>query len=275
MSQQSTLTLNDGRTMPQLGLGVWRVSDRDAESVVAEAIGAGYRAVDTAAMYENEAGVGRAVRSAVTGRDSIFLTTKLWNDRQGYDAAFRSLDESLSRLGTETVDLYLIHWPAPERDLYVETWRALIKMRQDGRVRSIGVSNFAVQHLQRLIDETGVVPSVNQIELHPHFQQRELRAFHARQGILTQSWRPLGKGAFLEDPTLGSIALKHARTPAQIVIRWHIESGLAAIPKSQTPSRIRENLDVFDFALDRDDMAAIAAMAGANGRMGADPLTFN
>lgn len=274
MTAQPTLSLNDGRSMPQVGLGVWRIDDAETESVVTEAIRAGYRAVDTAVLYGNEAAVGRAARLAPAGRDSVFITTKVWNDRQGYDAARRSFDESLARLVTEAIDLFLIHWPVPARGLYVETWRALIELKREGRARSIGVSNFTPDHIRRIVDATGTVPSVNQVELHPRFQQRALRAFHAEHGILTQSWRPLGKGEFLDDPALRAIAAKHGRTAAQVVIRWHVDNGLLVIPKSRTPARIRENIDVFNFALDAEDLAAIAAMDRPDGRMGADPDTF-
>ena len=275
MTAQTNLTLNDGRSIPQVGLGVWRVSNADTEAVVTEAIRAGYRAVDTAALYGNEDAVGRAVAAAPGGRDAIFVTTKVWNDRQGRDETRRSLDESLRRLGADSVDLFLIHWPAPGRGLYVETWRTLVDLKREGRVRSIGVSNFDTDHLRRIIDDSGVVPTVNQVELHPRFQQGALRRFHAEHGILTQSWRPLGKGAFFDDPILGSIAAKHAKTPAQVVIRWHVDSGLLVIPKSQTPSRIRENFDVFDFTLDAADLGAITGMDRPDGRMGSDPATFD
>ena len=260
MTPRPNLILNDGFSMPQVGLGVWRIDDAETESVVTEAIRAGYRAVDTAVLYGNEAAVGRAARLAPGGRDSVFITTKVWNDRQGYDAARRSFAESLARLGTETIDLFLIHWPAAGRGGGVEP----------GRPRS----NFTPDHIRRIVDATGTVPSVNQVELHPRFQQRALRAFHAEHGILTQSWRPLGKGEFLNDPALRALAAKHGRTAAQVVVRWHVDSGLLVIPKSRTPARIRENIDVFDFALDAEDLAAVAAMDRPDGRMGADPDTF-
>lgn len=269
--EQPSLTLNDGRTMPQLGFGVWRITEADTEAAVAEAIRIGYRGVDTATLYDNEGAVGRAVRAAPGGRASIFVTTKVWNDRQGRDEARKSLDESLGRLGFEAVDLFLIHWPAAARGLYVDTWRTLVELQREGRARSIGVSNFNPDHLRRVIDATGVVPAVNQVELHPRFQQRALRAFHAEHGILTQSWRPLGKGAVLDDPVLVRIAAKHGRTPAQVVIRWHLDGGLLTIPKSQTPARIRENFDVFGFALGADDRAAIDGLDRPDGRMGSDP----
>lgn len=275
MIETPFLPLNDGRQIPRLGLGVWRTPSQDTEAVVSEALRLGYRAVDTATLYENEAGVGAAVRAAPDGRDSVFVTTKLWNDRHGFDEADRAMDESLERLGLDAVDLYLIHWPAPSLGLFVETWRALIRMRQDGRARSIGVSNFAREHLVRLMDETGVAPCLNQIELHPRFQQRDLRDFHIRHGIATQSWRPLGKGVLLDDAVLGGIARKHGKTPAQVVIRWHLDNGLVTIPKSVHAERLRENLDVFGFALDGDDLAAIATMDDPDGRMGSGPLTFS
>ena len=208
-------------------------------------------------------------------RRDLFVTTKVWNDRQGYGEALRAFDESLARLRLDYVDLYLIHWPAPRRDAYVESWRALVRLREEGRARSIGVSNFNVEHLARLLDETGVAPAVNQVELHPRFQQAALRAFHAEHGIATMSWSPLAKGEVLGDPTIVELARRHGRTPAQVVIRWHVESGLIPIPKSAVPARMRENLDVFDFRLEADDMAAIARLDSAAGRLGFDPAVFS
>jgi 2,5-diketo-D-gluconate reductase A len=270
---QPSLTLNDKRTIPQLGLGVWQTPNDVVGGVVRTALEAGYRLVDTAAIYENEVGVGEGLRAAAVARQQIFLTTKLWNAAQGYDATLRAFDDSLKRLQVDYVDLYLIHWPAPRRDLYVDTWRAFARLRQEGRARSIGVSNFAAEHLDRLIGETGVVPALNQVELHPRFQQRSLRAADAGHGIVTQSWSPLGRGTLLNDPVIAAIAAKHHRTPAQVVIRWHLDNGLAVIPKSVTPSRIRENFDVFGFALDGDDIAAIARLDSPDGRIGPDPMT--
>lgn len=270
---QPSLTLNDKRTIPQLGLGVWQTPNDIVGNVVRAAIETGYRLVDTAAIYENEVGVGEGLRSAGVPRQQIFLTTKLWNAAQGYDATLRAFDDSLKRLKVDYVDLYLIHWPAPRRDLYVDTWRAFVRLRQEGRARSIGVSNFAAEHLDRLIAETGVVPALNQVELHPRFQQQSLRAANAGHGIVTQSWSPLGRGTLLTDPVIAAIAARHCRTPAQVIIRWHLDSGLAVIPKSVTPSRIRENFDVFGFALDGDDMAAIAGLDSSDGRIGPDPMT--
>lgn len=255
--------------MPQLGLGVWQTPADETERVVRDALEAGYRAVDTAAIYGNEEGVGRAL----DGREDVFVTTKLWNNDQGYDAALRAFDQSLARLGRETVDLYLIHWPAPSRDLYVETWRALIQLKEDGRARSIGVSNFLPEHLERLVAETGVLPAINQIELHPRFQQREARAFHALHNIATESWSPLGKAQFMDDPILTEIAGRHGKTPAQVIIRWHLDCKLVVIPKSVRPERLRENIDVFDFQLSDEDLAAIARLDSPEGRLGPDPMT--
>lgn len=274
MSTIPTVRLNDGNAMPQLGYGVWRVSNEEAASAVGEAIGAGYRSIDTAAIYGNEEGVGRAIKAAPVSRDELFITTKVWNDRHGYDETLRAFDESLARLQLDTVDLYLIHWPVAGSEAYLDTWRALIKLKQDGRAKSIGVSNFMVQHLQRLIDESGVTPSVNQSELHPGFQQKELREFHAKNGIVTESWSPLGQGTLLENEALAAVARKHGKTPAQIILRWHLDHGLIAIPKSVTPSRIRENIDVFGFKLDAEDMRVIEGLDDASGRVGPDPAVF-
>lgn len=270
---QPLVTLNDGRTMPQLGLGVWQTPQDVAAQVVQAAIEAGYRSVDTAAIYGNERGVGEGLKAGGVDRDQLFLTTKVWNENQGFDATLTAFDKSLGRLGLETVDLYLIHWPAPAKGLYVETWKALVRLKEEGRAKSIGVSNFQPEHLQRIIDETGVVPAVNQVELHPSFQQRPLRDFHAKHGIHTESWSPLGQGKQLADPVVGEIAAKHGRTPAQVVIRWHLDSGLIVIPKSVTPSRIVENFQVFDFKLDAGDLENLAGLDKAAGRIGPDPMT--
>lgn len=269
-----SLPLNDGRAMPALGFGVYQLDAAATPDVVGRAIRAGYRSIDTAAIYGNEAGVGCAIREAEVARDDLFVTTKVWNDRQGRDATLAAFDESLARLGLDHVDLYLIHWPCPPRDLYVETWRALAELRRSGRARSIGVSNFSAAHLERIVGETGVVPAVNQIELHPHFQQAALRAVHAQLGIVTESWSPLGQGRELADPVLAAIARAHGRSPAQVVLRWHIQSGLVAIPKTATPARIAENLAVFDFVLDDAEMARIGGLDRAAGRIGPDPETF-
>ncbi len=269
-----TIRLNDGRPMPQLGFGVWQVPNHEAKSIVTEAISAGYRSIDTAAVYGNEEGVGEAVRASPVPREELFITTKVWNDRHGYDAALSAFDESLARLKLDFVDLYLIHWPLPRGEAYLDTWRALIRLRDEGRARSIGVSNFKIPHLRRLMDESGVAPVLNQIELHPRFQQKELRAFHAEHGIATESWSPLGKGALMADETLARIGRKYGKTPAQVILRWHLDNGLIAIPKSATPSRIRENIDVFDFTLAADDMSALAGFDDKAGRIGPNPDSF-
>ncbi|MDP3172892.1 MAG: aldo/keto reductase [Phenylobacterium sp.] len=274
MSVQPSLRLNDGREMPQLGLGVWQTPADETAQAVKAALDAGYRSVDTAAIYRNEKGVGEGLRAASVARDDVAVTTKLWNEQQGFDSALKAFDDSLGRLGLDYVDLYLIHWPCPSRELYVDSWRALIRLKQEGRARSIGVSNFRAEHLQRIIDETGVTPAVNQIELHPRWQQQAMRDVDAGLGIITESWSPLGQGVLLADPALIAIAAKHGRTPAQVVIRWHLDLGLMVIPKSVTPSRIVENFQVFDFKLDAQDIAAISALDDANGRIGPDPAAF-
>jgi 2,5-diketo-D-gluconate reductase A len=267
--------LNDGHTLPQLGLGTWQIADDDVPAVLDDAFAMGYRAIDTAAAYENERGVGEGIRRSGLPRQSLAITTKLANDRHGYDTALRAFDASLGRLGLDYVDLYLIHWPLPMHDLYVETWKALIEIKDQGRARSIGVSNFNVEHLERLLEETGTVPAVNQIELHPRFQQKALRNFHSDHGIATESWSPLGQATFLQDPVLGSLARKHGKSPAQIILRWHLDNGLIVIPKSAHAGRLQENIDVMDFKLDDDDMSEIAGMDRADGRTGPDPLTFD
>jgi len=273
MAQVPAFKLNDGNAMPQLGLGVWQVPNDGAAAAVKEALAAGYRSVDTAAAYGNEEGVGTGLRAGRVARKDLFVTTKLANDRHGYDEAQRAMDESLQKLGLAYVDLYLIHWPVAGSDRYLDAWRAMVAMKEDGRARSIGVSNFTQAHLQRLVDETGVVPAVNQVELHPGFTQRALRAFHAEHGIATESWSPLGQGASLQDPVIGKIAARHGKTPAQVILRWHLQSGLIVIPKSVTPERIRANIDVFGFELSAEDLAAIDGMPDGK-RLGPDPDVF-
>jgi 2,5-diketo-D-gluconate reductase A len=274
VAPQATVTLNDGRRMPQLGLGVWQSSREVTGQAVRTALDAGYRSVDTAATYRNEAEVGEGVRASGVDRAEIFVTTKLWNEDQGYDAALRAIDASLQRLRMDYVDLYLIHWPAPGQDRYLDTWKALIRLRDEGRARSIGVSNFAVPHLERIIGETGQAPAVNQVELHPRFQQAELRAAHKRLGVATESWSPLGQGGLLKHPEISRIAARHGKTPAQAIIRWHLDLGLIVIPKSVTPARIAQNFDVFDFKLDADDLADMAALDDPDGRIGPNPMLF-
>jgi 2,5-diketo-D-gluconate reductase A len=258
-------------TIPQVGFGVFKIPDDEAAEIVGLAIESGYRHVDTAAIYRNEAGVGAAIRAAAVARDELFVTTKLWNDAHGHDAALRAFDTSLERLGLEYVDLYLIHWPAAANGLFVETWKALLELQQEGRVRAVGVSNFRVQDLERLIEETGVSPAINQIELHPRLQQEELRAFHAEHRIATEAWSPLALGGeLLEDPTVLRIAAEHERTPAQVVLRWNVQLGSVVIPKSATPARIRQNLDLFDFALPVSDLDALRGLDRGE-RTGMDP----
>lgn len=264
------IRLNDGNTIPQLGLGVYKVDDDEAERTVATALEAGYRHLDTAEFYGNEAGVGRALRASGLDRDDVYVTTKVWNDQQGYDSTLLSFDRSLAKLGVDVVDLYLIHWPAPRQDLYVETYRALEKIREEGRARSIGVSNFQTHHLERLLGETDVVPVINQIEVQPWLQQRELRAFGDARHIVTEAWSPLARGRILDDPVLLDLAEKHGVSTAQITIRWHLQQGLVVIPKSVTPSRIAENLDVFGFELDASDLEAIDRLDSGE-RVGSHP----
>lgn len=271
---QPIIPLNDGSTIPQIGLGTYQAAGDETARMVETAIGIGYRHIDTAMIYRNEAGVGAGVRASGLPRGQIHVTTKVWNTDQGFDAALAACSASLDRLGLDYVDLYLIHWPVPARDLYVDTWRALIRLREDGRVRAIGVSNFNADHLDRVIAETGVVPVVNQIECHPAFQQAALRAADAERHVATQSWSPLGQGGLLGDPVLQALAQKHGRTVAQIILRWHVQQGLIVIPKTMSAARMRENFDVFGFALDADDLARIAALDRADGRMGPDPLAF-
>jgi 2,5-diketo-D-gluconate reductase A len=275
MTAVPTTTLNNGVQIPVLGFGVFQIPPAETAAAVSSALDSGYRLVDTAAGYGNERGVGEAVRRSGIPRDDIFVTTKLANSDHGYDNAMRAFDASLSELGFETVDLYLVHWPLPAHDLYVETWRALQRLAEDGRARAIGVSNFTPAHLQRLLDDTDVVPVLNQVELHPYFQQGDLRAFHARHAIVTEAWSPLGQGkALLDDPTLVALADRLQRSTAQVVLRWHLQLGNVVIPKSVTPERIAANIDVFDFTLTDDDMSALGGLEKGE-RMGPDPDTFN
>jgi 2,5-diketo-D-gluconate reductase A len=273
MSTVPTITLDNGVEIPQLGLGVWQIEDDIVTDVVTTAFEAGYRHIDTAAIYGNEAGVGRAIAASGLPRDDLFITTKLWNSDQGYDTTLAAFDASLERLGLEYVDLYLIHWQSLKKDKYVETWKAFEQLYADKRIRAIGVSNFHEPALRRLFDETTIRPAVNQIELHPALPQDELRAFNAENDIVTQAWSPLAQGELLSQPALQTLAGKHGKTPAQVVIRWHLQLGNVVIPKSKTPSRIQENFAVFDFQLDNDDMAAIADLE-TGVRTGGDPDTF-
>ncbi|MFE0037197.1 aldo/keto reductase [Streptomyces sp. NPDC059015] len=275
MSKVPSITLNNGVAMPQLGYGVWQVPDDEAAKAVGAALEAGYRSIDTAAVYENEKGTGKAVAASGIPREELFVTTKLWNGDQGRDSTLRAFDTSLSRLGLDYVDLYLIHWPVPSKNAYVDTYKAFETILAEGRAKAVGVSNFLPEHLERLLGETSVVPAVNQIELHPQLQQAGSRAFHAKHGIATEAWSPLGSGrGLLEVPTIVAVAQKHGKTPAQVVLRWHLQLGNVVIPKSVTPSRIRENIDVFGFELDDDDLAAFAAL-DEDRRLGPDPATFS
>ena len=266
------LTLNDGRRLPQIGFGTWPLDDAQAQQAVQAALACGYRLIDTAARYGNETGVGRGIAASGVARTEVQLTSKLRGSEHGYDSTLRAFDATLAALGTDYLDLYLIHWPLPMRGLYVDTWRAFVRLRDEGRIRSIGVSNFQPAHIERLQAETGVLPAVNQIELHPDFTQADLRAWHAQQGIAIECWSPLGRGEVLKDATVAQIAQKHGRSAAQILLRWHVQHGLVAIPKSQDPARMKQNLAVFDFALDADDLAVLARLDGEH-RQGGDPDT--
>jgi 2,5-diketo-D-gluconate reductase A len=268
------LTLHDGVEMPQLGFGVFQIAPEETQERVEEALAVGYRHIDTAAAYRNEAGVGAAIAASGVRREDVFVTTKLWNSEQGYDSTLRAFEKSIGRLGTGHVDLYLIHWPTPSRDLYLDTWRAFERIEEEGGARSIGVSNFRVEDLERLEAEAEQRPSVNQIELHPRLQQAELRAWHEEHEVATEAWSPLAQGDLLEDETIETIAAHHERTPAQVILRWHLQLGNVVIPKSATPERIRENFELFDFALSEDDMAAIERL-DAGERIGPDPATFS
>jgi len=268
-----TITLNNGVRMPQLGLGVWRVEEGpQVEQSVAAALLHGYRSIDTAAVYGNEAGVGKAIRGSGLRREDLFITTKVWNADQGYDSTLRAYEASLEKLGLDYVDLYLVHWPVKGK--YRETWKALCKLYEDKRVRAIGVSNHQIHHLNDIIEDTGVVPAVNQVEFHPLLTQRELLAYCREKGIALEAWSPLMQGNNLDHPTLTSLSQKYNKTPAQIVLRWDLQQGVVTIPKSTREERIKENADVFDFELSAEDMAAIDAM-NENRRFGADPDNFN
>lgn len=259
------MTLNDGRTMPQLGMGTWQIPDSQVAAIVRTGLDIGFRLVDTVAIYENERGVGDGFKNA-----DAFLTTKLWNNRQGDAEA--ALDESLALLGVEAVDLYLMHWPAPGQGQYVEAWRAMVALREAGKTRSIGVSNFLPEHIDAIVAATGVTPAVNQIELHPNFQQREAREYHGAHGIVTQSWSPLGQGkTLLTDDTIVRIAGKHGRSAAQVVLAWHLAHGLSVIPKASDAAHLEDNFGALDLTLDDEDMAAIDAMDDAGGRLGPEP----
>jgi len=274
MAQVPNLKLNDGNSIPQLGLGVWQVPQEITARVVVDGIKAGYRSIDTAEGYNNEEGVGEAIRQAGVARSELFITSKLRNGGHARDLALKSFDETMKKLGLEQLDLFLIHWPVPSQNKYVEAWKVLVEKQKEGRIRSIGVSNFNQDHLERIIGETGVTPVVNQIELHPRFQQRDKRDFLKQHDIKIESWSPLGSGRLLDDATIGKIAKKHGKSIAQTIIRWHLQEGLIVIPKSTHAERIRENIDVFGFELDPDDMATIKGLDNPkSGRVGSDPAT--
>ncbi len=272
-TQVPAVALSDGTQIPQLGFGVFQVPPEDTAEVVTQALDVGYRHIDTASAYGNEGGVGQAIHASGLDRDDVFVTTKLFNTDHGHEQAKAAFKASYERLGLEFVDLYLVHWPVPSADKYVETWKALIELREEGVVRSIGVSNFQAAHLARLVEETGVVPVVNQVELHPYMQQGGLRREHADRGIVTEAWSPLAQGEVLGDQVLVDIADAHGRTPGQVVLRWHLQLGNVVFPKSVTPERIRENFDIFGFELTGEDMEAIAALDRGE-RIGPDPDTF-
>ena len=271
-----TITLNDGHTIPQLGFGVFKVEPTETTRIVSDALEVGYRHIDTAAIYGNEEGVGQALASSGIDRSELFITTKLWNDNQGTQSALDAFDESLEKLGLDYVDLYLIHWPTPANDKYVESWKTLAQIRESGRARSIGVSNFLVPHLKRVISETDVVPAVNQIELHPAGQQAEVAAFSRQHGIQIEAWGPLGQGKYplLEESVVTAAAEAHGKTPAQVVIRWHLQAGNIVFPKSNRRERMVENFDVFDFELSNTEIATITALE-RGGRVGSHPNEVN
>lgn len=273
MTPSPMIPMNDGRMIPALGFGLWEVPAAETAGVVSEALGLGYRLIDGAAIYGNEVGLGEGLRRSGLRRDEVFVTTKCWNDSQGHDAALRAFDASLARLRLDHVDLYLIHWPCPAKDLFVDTWRALIRLRDEGRARSIGVSNFHAPHLKRLVDETGVVPVLNQIELHPRLQQAGLRKLHESMGIVTQSWTPLGQGRSFDDPVIAGIAKRTGRSPAQVILRWHLDLGLSVIPRSSRREGLAQNLALFDLSLTDTDHTAIALLDKGE-RTGPNPESF-
>ena len=273
MTAIPSLSLLDGRSIPQLGFGLWQVPENTTGDIVAQALELGYRLLDGAAVYGNEVGQGEGVRGSGLARDDVFVTTKVWNDEHGFDRTLKAIDGSLDRLGLDAVDLCLIHWPCASKGLYVETWKAFIRAKEEGKLRSIGVSNFMPEHLQRIIGETGVTPVLNQIELHPRFQQGELRAFHGEHNIVTQSWTPLGKSKSFDDPVIVAISERVGKTPAQVILRWHVQLGCSVIPRSTNPDRMAQNMALFDFELSADDMAALAGL-DAGDRLGPDPAAF-
>jgi len=275
LSSIPLIQLSDGNAIPQVGFGVWQVPNEEATPAVAQALASGYRLIDTAQGYDNEEGVGAALRDGID-RASLFVTSKLRTKSLGHDEALRGYDESLEKLGLDHLDMFLIHWPAPKLDKYVDTWRALVRLKREGRVDSIGVSNFLPEHLERIIGETGETPVINQIELHPLYQQRDVRDFHHEHNIQIECYSPLGTGTVLKNPVLADIAAQYGKSPAQAILRWHLQQELVVIPKSVTPERIRENLEIFDFELSDDDMRKIAALDDPeSGKTGSQPAEFN
>lgn len=273
MASVPSIKLRDGNSIPQLGLGVWQVDPAITARVVSDAIEVGYRSIDTAEGYQNEEGVGEGIKRASVPRSELFITSKLRNGGHARDLALKSFDASMKALGLDQLDLFLIHWPVPSQGKFVEAWKTLVELKTQGRIRSIGTSNFNQDHLQRIIDETGETPVVNQIELHPRFQQRDKRDFHKQHNIIIESWSPLGSGRMLDDPTVSAIAKKHGKSIAQTIIRWHLQEGLIVIPKTTHRERMVENFDVFGFELDADDVARINGLDKRDGRVGADPAT--
>ncbi|MGZ7442534.1 aldo/keto reductase [Paenibacillus sp. TH7-28] len=265
------VTLNNGVKMPQLGFGVWQVKDEEATAAVAKALEVGYTSIDTAMIYRNEVGVGKAIKQSSVPRENLFIATKVWNADQGYDNTLRAFDESLERLGLDYIDLYLIHWPTPKFDQYVDTYKALEKLYRDGRTKAIGVCNFEIEHLERLLNETEIKPVLNQVECHPHLTQNELKAFCAKHDIFVEAWSPLEQGGeVLKDPVVKSIGEAHGKSPAQVVLRWHLQNNTIVIPKSVTPVRIEENFNVFDFKLADSEMEQISKL-NINRRKGSNP----
>ncbi|MBG0562790.1 aldo/keto reductase [Actinoplanes aureus] len=274
MAATPDITLNNGISMPQVGFGVFQIPETETTAAVATALEAGYRSIDTASAYGNETGVGTALKASGIPRDELFITTKLWNSDQGYDETLRAFDASVARLGLDVLDLYLIHWPTPKHGKYLDTWRAMENLYQQGRIRAIGVSNFLPEHLRAVAGLGGTVPAVNQIEVHPRLQQRTAQEANAELGVVTEAWSPLAQAGVLDDPAVTRIATAHDRTPAQVVLRWHVQQGRVIIPKSVTPDRIRQNLALFDFELSADEMVAIDGLE-SDGRTGPHPDHFN
>ncbi|MDN5704319.1 MAG: aldo/keto reductase [Yaniella sp.] len=275
MPQSPMISFHDGNSIPQLGYGVWQVENDVTQDVVGQALAAGYRHIDTAHIYGNESGVGAALRASGLDRNEVFITSKLWNDDHGYDTTLKAFNATMDNLGLDVLDLFLIHFPVPSKTLRVETWKAFIELHKQGRIRSIGVSNFRIEDLEELEAETGVIPVINQIELHPYFVQQQLRDYHASKGIVTESWSPLGQGGGeLTDPVIADIANAHGATPAQVIIAWHLALGLVVIPKSETPERIVANFESLELQLNDAEVDAISALdKGEQGRQGVNPNT--